>query len=329
MRRMLMLLMLFLAMTTIPARAVTLKIATASPEGTVWMEEMHQAADAIKKRTAGRVQFRFYPGGVMGNDASVMRKIQINQLQGGMITGGGLASIYRDSQVYSLPQVFRSYEEVDYVRARMDGLIINGLERAGFISFGLGEGGFAYIMADKPVRDVADLKGQKVWVPAGDIISRSAFEAIGITPISLPLTDVLTGLQTGLINTVAASPIGAIALQWHSRVKYLTDEPLVYLYGTLIIRAKAFNSLKGEDQAAVRDIMGAAFANLNRINRRDNIEALKVLKAQGIAFVSVNAVGKKGWQEMLNVTVQRMGREGVLSKSIMDTLKSHLRGFRG
>ncbi|MGR9114208.1 MAG: TRAP transporter substrate-binding protein [Gammaproteobacteria bacterium] len=310
------------------ALAVTLKIATASPDGTIWMEKMHQAADEIKRRTKGRVIFRFYPGGIMGNDASVMRKINVNQLQGGIIPGGGLKNIYPDSQIYSLPLIFRSYDEVDYVRSQMDDLIIKGLEQNGFISFGLSEGGFAYLMADKPVARADDLKGQKIWIPEGDYISRSAFETVGVSPISLPLTDVLTALQTGLINTVAASPMGAIALQWHSRIKYVTDEPLAYLYGTMIVKAKAFTKLKAEDQHIVREVIGVVYKELNSINRNDNTEALKVLRNQGIQFVATDKQDQNSWREMLEATEAKMGQEGKLSHSIIDTLKKHLRDFR-
>ena len=306
----------------------TLKIATASPDGTVWMEKMHQAADEIKKRTSGRVIFRFYPGGVMGNDASVMRKISVNQLQGGIITGGSLKSIYPDSQIYSLPLIFRSYDEVDYVRARMDDMILKSLEKNGFISFGLSEGGFAYLMSDKPIARVADLKGQKIWIPEGDYISRTAFQTVGVSPISLPLTDVLTALQTGLINTVAASPMGAIALQWHSRIKYVTDEPLAYLYGTMIVQAKAFSQLKPEDQQIVRDVIGAVYKDLNVINRRDNTEAIRALRSQGIQFVQTDKNDQKSWRAMLEATEAKMGQEGQLSKSSIDALKKTLREFR-
>ncbi|MGR8979504.1 MAG: TRAP transporter substrate-binding protein [Gammaproteobacteria bacterium] len=320
----------FVCLTLFSQQALseTLKIATASPDGTVWMEKMHQAADEIERRTSGRVTFRFYPGGIMGNDASVMRKININQLQGGIITGGSLKDIYPDSQIYSLPLIFRSYDEVDYVRSRMDNLILRGLEQNGFISFGLSEGGFAYLMSDKPVARVDNLKGQKIWVPEGDYISRSAFQTVGVSPISLPLTDVLTALQTGLINTVAASPMGAIALQWHSRIKYVTDEPLVYLYGTMIVQSKAFSRLKPEDQQTVREVIGAVYRDLNVINRRDNTEALKALRNQGIQFVETDKNDQKSWRKMLEATEVKMGREGVLSRSIMDSLKKHLSDFR-
>lgn len=321
-------LLLCLAGFSPSASAQALKIATASPDGTVWMNKMREAADEIKRRTSGRVTFRFYPGGIMGNDASVMRKISVNQLQGGIIPGGSLKSIYPDSQVYSLPLIFKSFDEVDYVRSQMDETIIKGLERNGFISFGLSEGGFAYLMSDKPIARVQDLKGQKIWIPEGDYISRSAFHTIGVSPISLPLTDVLTALQTGLINTVASSPMGAIALQWHARVKYVTDEPLAYLYGTMIVQAKAFSRLRPGDQQIVREVIGAVYKDLDIINRRDNAEALKVLRNQGIQFITTDENDRKNWQAMLEATQTKMGQEGALSQSILDTLNRHLNDYR-
>lgn len=264
----------------------------------------------------------------MGNDASVLRKIRIGQLHGGAITGGGLAAIYPDSQVYTLPLAFRSFAEVDFVRSRMDETIIKGIRNKGFVSFGLSEGGFAYVMADEPMRSVDDLKGQKVWVPEGDVISRSAIEAFNVSPISLPLTDVLTGLQTGLINTVATSPIGAIALQWHTRVKYLTDAPLMYVYGTLVVQRKAYERLSPEDQAIVQEVMGGVLERLNRQNRLDNEEALQALQKQGIEIVKISADQARRWQAITEEVRNRLVREGVMSEGILTTFQKHLHEFR-
>ncbi len=320
---------LALALLTVvtSAQAVTLKIATVAPDGTAWMDEMRKGADLIKQKTDGRVEFRFYPGGVMGNDKSVLRKIRIGQLQGGAITGGGLAEIYPDAQVYSLPFVFRSLAEVDYVRAKMDKLLLQGLEKEGFVSFGISEGGFAYLFSNSPVHGIADLKPLKVWVPEGDNISRAAFESVGIYPVSLPLTDVLTGLQTGLIDTVAASPIGAIALQWHTRVKYMTDVPLLYLYGTMVVSSKAFDKLSPADQKVVRDVFGDVFRRLNVQNRVDNEKARAVLKEQGIEFVELQQKDN-GWQHVVEQTIDRLTADKVLSKEMLDILQRNLQQYR-
>lgn len=317
-----------LLITLQPAQAKNFKIATVAPDGTHWMEELKNAAAAIDKKTQGRVTIRFYPGGVMGNDKSVLRKMRIGQLQGGAITGGGLAEIYPDAQVYSLPLAFRSYEEVDYVRERLDKKIIAGLHDSGYISFGLGEGGFAYLMSAKPLNKINDLKQYKVWSPEGDQFSRSAFEAIGISPIPLPLTDVLTGLQTGMVDTVAASSMGAIALQWHSKIKHLNTTPLMYLVGTLIIQRKAFEELSAQDQATFSSVMQITFARLDKINRQDNTQALQALKQQGIQFVEPSAEEQKQWQNAVGSAMKTMVDKNIISKEIVQALQIPLNEYR-
>ena len=146
MYRIITLLLFVFLIPPVSAKNMTFKIATAAPDGTMWMQEMRAAAEQIEKRTAKRVEFRFYPGGVMGSDKSVLRKIRIGQLHGGLITGGGLASVYTDANLYSLPFLFRNYKEVDFIRGKMDPVLIAGLKKKGYISFGFSEGGFAYLM---------------------------------------------------------------------------------------------------------------------------------------------------------------------------------------
>ncbi|MCK4865944.1 MAG: TRAP transporter substrate-binding protein DctP, partial [Gammaproteobacteria bacterium] len=128
--------------------AVTIKIATLSPDGTSWMKKMRSAAKEIATRTDNRVKIKFYPGGVMGNENSVLRKMRINQLQGAAVTGGALERYYKDVNIYSMPFIFNSHKEVLYVRKKMDHLIVKGLEKGGLISFGIAESGFAYILSN-------------------------------------------------------------------------------------------------------------------------------------------------------------------------------------
>src|SRR4029077_8228968 len=132
--------------------ATTIKIATVAPDGTAWMREMRAAGDAIKTHTADRVEIKYYPGGVIGDEPSVLRKIKIGQLQGGAFTGGELSAIVKDAQIYSLPFVFKNQEEVDKVRAQLDPLLKKSFQQAGFEAAGISGGGFAYLMSVKDVK---------------------------------------------------------------------------------------------------------------------------------------------------------------------------------
>jgi TRAP-type C4-dicarboxylate transport system substrate-binding protein len=305
-----------------------LKIATLATDGTVWMKEMRKGAAVIAKRTQGKVRFKFYPGGVMGSDKSVLRKLRVGQLQGGAITSAALAGIYPDSQTYGWPLMFRSTEEVDYVRAHTDSLIIKGLKQRGYITFGIVESGFAYLLSNRPVSRVSDLKGQKVWVPEGDLISRTFFEAAGQSPIPLPLSDVLTGLQTGLIETVGTPPIGAIALQWHTAVKYLTDTPVMYTYGMLIIDRRAFSRLHQDDQGIVSEVLEGIVDKLNKQNRVDNEKAKQALKNQGITFIRPSPTELDKLRSIAVEARRRLVDKGVYTPSILEALKTHLSTYR-
>lgn len=326
--RMMMLLLSLLLLSPFSQANTTLKIATLAPDGTSWMKEMRAAAKQIQQQTEGRVRIRFYPGGVMGNDNSVLRKIRVGQLHGGAVTGGGLSAIYRDAQLYTLPFQFRNLQEVDAVRQVMDPLIIAGLKNEGYVSFGLSEGGFAYLLSNRPVKSTKNMKDLKIWIPEGDEINANMFQALGISPVPLPLTDVLTGLQTGLIDTIASAPVGAIALQWHTRVNYLTQVPLAYLYATLVLTEKAFNKLQKSDQSIIREILGATFDKIDRQNRMDNEKALAALQKQGIEFVNPSADQQQAWEHHANTTLRKLSEEKLFSKSMFSRMQTLVQQYR-
>lgn len=321
-------LLALVGLTALPVQARTFKIATLAPEGTTWMKEMRAGAETISERTEGRVKLKFYPGGVMGNDQSVLKKMRIGQLQGGALTGGSVASIYPDSQIYSLPFLFKSYEEVDYVRARIDARIGQGLEENGLVTVGLSEGGFAYIMSNNPIRSTEALARQKVWLPEGDIISETVFKAMNVSPIPLPIADVYTGLQTGLIDTIGSIPTAAIAFQWHTKMKALTEIPLVYLTGLLVLDKKAFMRMSDADQQVVREVMRTTFKTLDAKNRADNKSALQALKKQGIEFVKPDTEELKHWRNIARESTRSLGEAGVYSPEMLGLVNGYLQEFR-
>ncbi len=325
-KRILLALLMLLPLT---GAATTFKIATLSPDGSSWMQKFRAAAKTIRERTDGRVKFKFYPGGVMGDDKAVLRKIRIRQLQGGAIASGALSAIYPDSQIYNLPMQFRNLAEVDAVRARLDQRLLDGLKQKGFVSFGIAEGGFAYLLSQYPITTVAELRRHKAWVPDIDRMSREAIEAFDIQPIPLPMGDVLTALQTGLVDTVAAPPIVTLALQWHTQVKYLLDLPLLYSYALMIIDKRAFDRLKPSDQKIVHEVMGRTFREIDRQNRVDNEQAMTALRQQGIEFLQPAPAAREEWESLAAKARRHLRKIEHFDPQLMAILQQTLDEIRG
>lgn len=310
------------------AHAADIKIATVAPDGSRWMLEMRAGAAEVLAQTDGRVAMKFYPGGVMGSDAQVLRKIRIGQLQGGAFTAGGLGERYGALNLYGTPLLFHSLAEVDAVRAVLDPELAAGLERAGFVTFGFIEGGFANLLANEPIRSVEDMRRKKVWVPEGDPISFLAMEALGLSPAVLPVTDVLTGLQTGLIDIAFASPVAALVLQWHTKVKYITDIPVSYSMGIFAIDKNVFATLAAEDQRIVREVMARHIVALDREARDDNREAAEVLAKAGLQTVTVDAADLASWRSTLEGVWPRLRGRPDFDAAMFDRLLALLAEYR-
>jgi TRAP-type C4-dicarboxylate transport system substrate-binding protein len=320
--------LVLLVLSAPAAFATDFKIATIAPEGTTWMRQMRDGAKEIKTRTDGRVNFKFYGGGVMGNDKKVLRKIRIGQLHGGLFTPSSMADVYPDMQLYGLPLVFNTVEEVEYVRQRMDPILKQGLEDAGFVSFGWAYGGFARIMSNIPVTGVESLQGRKVWVPEGDLITYSAMAALGLSPVTLPMTDVMTGLQTGLIEIIGSSPVGAVVMQWHTKVKYITDVPLIYLMGYMVVGKQYFDKISGPDQQVVREVFGRVYQDFDRQNKLDDSEAFKALIDSGLQIVNPDESEIASWRKPVQASNQDLADRGVISQELLDQMLAYIAGYR-
>ena len=303
--------------------ALTVKIATVSPDGSTWMKTLRAAGKSVEERTQGRVKLKFYPGGVQGDDKTVLRKMKVGSLHGGVMTVGVLAQYYPDLQLYGLPMVFSSAAELDYVRSRMDAGLMAGLEQAGYIGFGFAEVGNAYAMSKRQIANVDQARAGKNWVPDGDLASAKALQAFGIAPIPLTIGDVLAGLQTGLIDTIAAPPVGTLTLQWHTRLTHVMDLPLLYTYGLLAVSQRQFKKISATDQAIVREVMGAATAEVNARSRVDHEQALAVLKQQGLTFTVPSPEARAEFQRLADVANENLVAEEFVTAAAWQELQQH------
>ncbi len=308
--------------------SANLNIATIAPEASSWMKEMRAGASEISTRTDGRVKIKIIGGGIMGNDKKVLGAIRIGRLHGGALTPSALGARYPDINLYGMPLVFDSHEEAIYVRERLDERLRLGLQDIGFETFGFATGGFAVLMSNTPVRSLADMRGKRVWVLEGDTISYASMEALSLTPVTLPLTDVLTGLQTGLVDIVAVPPLPALVLQWHTKIKYMTEIPLAYSIAFMAIDKRAFDKLSPDDQAILREVMSGVYKRFDRQNVIDNREARDALINAGIESVDFDESEQVQIRDIMQISNRRLGEEGEFTIELYDEMIGYLEEYR-
>jgi TRAP-type C4-dicarboxylate transport system substrate-binding protein len=265
---------------------VIIKLATLAPEGSPWIQVLKAAADEAQQKTGNAVQFKIYPGGVMGDERDMVRKMHIGQLQAAMLSSASLASMYPEIDVLQTPFLFDSYPETDFVVGKMQDGFKSGLEKNGYVSLGWSEAGFVYLMSTVPVETLELLRKAKVWIWNDSPMSKAIFEEAGVIGVPLSISDVLVGLQTGLVEVVYVPPSVAVALQWFTRIKYITDAPLNYMLGGLVAKKEAFDKIDPQHQSVVKEVFQRHMTRLKEIIRAENQEALTVMQKQGIKLIS-------------------------------------------
>jgi TRAP-type C4-dicarboxylate transport system substrate-binding protein len=297
-----------------------IKIATVAPDGSAWMRELRAAGAESQTGTQGRVTVKFYPGGVMGSDQVVLRKMKLGQLQGGMLTSSDLATTYPDAPIYSLPFLFNSWEQVDKVRPQVDPLLAKGFEAKGLHMLGASSIGFAYIMSTKPLHSRADMDRVKLWIPQNDVIAERTFKMAGISTIPLPLGDVFTSLQTGLVDTVANTPSGAVALQWQGKVRSMINLPLTFVIGYVVMDGKVWQQLSPADQAVVGKAFAAAAARMDAGIKHDDASALAAMQKQGLVLTTLDPAEAARWRDIGAKVTTQMVADKLISADMLDAV---------
>ena len=282
-------LILLLLISSNAMAEIKIKFATVAPEGSTWMNVMSEYAEAVKDATQGEVSFKIYAGGVAGDEQIVLRKIRVGQLHSAGFTGVGLGEVLPEVRILDSPFLFRSAEEVDLISSNLFDYFARKFEEKGFVLLGWAEVGFVYIFTDQPITSLKDMSGVKMWMWEGDPIAEATFKSVNVSPIPLSIADVMTSLQTNLINGVYVSPLACTALQWHTKVKYMLQLPLANSNGAVLITTKQFNKLSPEQQKILRDKSREYLGKLTQMSRQDNQKSLELIEKAGIKFTRIKS----------------------------------------
>jgi TRAP-type C4-dicarboxylate transport system substrate-binding protein len=270
-----------------PAHAdnVELRIATLAPSGSPWMEVLDKAASETKDKSAGRVTLKYFEGGQQGDERDFVRKIKLGQLDGAAVTAIGLAMIDESIRVLELPMMFESAEELDYVADKLWPYFQKKFEAKGFKLNDRGEVGWIYFLSKNKVEKLSDLRGQKLWLWGDDRLVGAVFKKLGLNGVPLGVPEVDAALTSGKIDACYSSPLAAVALQWYSKVKYMTSMPSSFAIGATVVSLESLKKLSPEDTKAVEDISRANAKKLRKTIRKANEDAKGTMSRKGVTVV--------------------------------------------
>ena len=262
------------------AGKLRIKFASLAPEGTTWANILEEAAKEIKKKTKKRVRIKYYLGGKKGEEPEMIQKMKIGEIDAVGVSGMGLQSIVKDIRVMDLPLLFDTYTEFDYLRCKLFPVFEKMFLKEEYILLAMNETGFVYNFSNVPIREIDDIRKVKTWIYKGEPISMTLADIVGINTVPLGITDVLTSLQTGLIESCYAPPVAAIAFQWHTKVKYVSSKPLTNGCGGIIIRKDTFDQMIDKDKEIVKAILKEKNEKTIIEMRKDNEKAKKDLTSR-------------------------------------------------
>ncbi len=265
-----------------------IKFATLIPEGSTWMKVMAELDKELQEKTGGKVKFKMYAGGVVGDEKDVVKKIRINQFHAAGFTGIGLGEIAPEVRILDSPWLFRGNAELDHVYKAFDGEFRAALDKGGYELLGWTELGPVHVFSKTPIEKPEDMKKCKMWVWEGDPIAQSAYKAIGVNPIPLPVVDVMSQLQTGMIDAVYGPPSVVLTMQWFTKTKFVYSVPMAQAAGAVVVSKKFLEGLAPEDRAALKEISAKHLGRLNGLIRKENDAALATLKAQGLSMTGAS-----------------------------------------
>ena len=246
---------------------------------------MRRLDKTLREKSRGQIGFRLYAGGIAGDELDVLRKIRIGQIHCAAFSGVGIAQILPMVRVLDLPFLFRDSHEVEIVHRELRDTFSGHFRKKGFEFLSWAEVGNVHLFSKKPIRKVADLSRLKIWTWSGDPISKETFSHMGTNPIPLSITDVTTALNTGMIDTVYAPPLGALALQWHVYAKYMTSLPLAHATGAVLLSNRFFDKIPPVLSKMLKDELELSMASLTSDLREQTEESIRLIQKSGLELI--------------------------------------------
>ena len=263
----------------------TLRIASLAPAGSSWMKILNAWNKTLQEKTDGKLKMRFYPGGSQGDERDFVRKMRVGQLDGGVVTMTGMSMLVPAMNVLTLPGFLNTYEKLDRVRDKMAGEFESMFDKENMRLVGWGDAGKTRLFSVKPIKSPNDIKSMRPWVWKDDPIFVEFYQVIGASAVRLGVPEVYPALQTRMVDVISSSALTAVALQWYTRVKYMTAHNSAIIAGGTVMRQDKYDELPPEYKEAFDSTAARAHELLNKTIRKDDDKAYEVVLKKGIEAV--------------------------------------------
>lgn len=322
-------LLLTLAMAPAAVAAETVvKLATLVPSGTPWDQALRQMGDEWTNGTQGRVVLRVYPGGVAGDEPDVMRKLRIGQLQAAAVTVAGLATIDESFRVFQVPMLFDNYEELQFVIQRLEPTLTERLERKGLVLLNWGHGGWVHLFSKQEIRTPDELKGAKMFTWAADTTMVQWWKRNGYNPVPLAATDILTGLETGMINAFPTTPLAALLMQFNKVTPHMLDLGFAPLVGATVVTRRAWDGISEADRTVMQQAARGVEQRVGGRIPQQDAEAIEAMEQRGLQVTRLTADEQAAWESAAEDFASAM-RERLIPPEILDAALAARDEFRG
>lgn len=321
-------LLLTLAAVPVAASGETLvKLATLVPAGTPWDQALREMGDEWANGTDGRVVLRIYPGGVAGDEPDAMRKLRIGQLQAATVTVAGLSTIDDGFRVFQVPMLFDSYEELQFVLERLEPTLVERLEKKGLVLLNWGLGGWVHLFSKQEIRTPEDLKKAKMFTWAADTTMVQWWKRNGYSPVPLAATDMLTGLETGMINAFPTTPLAALLMQFSKVTPHMLDVGFAPLVGATVISRRAWEGISEADRAVMRRSAEDVERRVADLIPKQDAESIEAMEARGLEVTRLSDEERAAWESAAEDFASAM-RERLIPPEILDAALAARGEFR-
>ena len=310
------------------ARPFTIKLATVAPKGSVYHRVLQEMGEKWRAAQGGDARFIIYTDGTQGSEADTVRRLRVGQLQSSMLTTSGLMEIERSVVTMQfMPLTYRNYEELDHVLLNIRPQLEKGFEKKGFRVLFWGMGGWVQFFSDRQRIMPDEFEGAKIFTWAGTKDQENIMKSMGYRPIVLDMLDVLPAVQTGMIDTIPAAPVWALAGQFYRRMPHMLRLNWVPIVGATVLSTKTWEAMRPQARDALTEAAAEAEVTLREHRRRLDEGAIEAMQKRGLKVHEPTPEVEQAWRTMMEPVMAQI-RGSLVPAETFDRVQTLLSEYR-